>query len=232
MTATRLYSGARFLAWLLLLCGGLASAGLFISRRYASHPPAPVAVGADSQRAATANHRAIDSALSLLRSGYMLLRTGRGADSYLLRQANRRNKTYSHSGIVLIEHGYPFVYHSIGGEDNPGTRLRRDSAQVFLAPTYNSGFGIVDFQLHDSDIRKVADAVKYWYRRRPLFDLQFDLRTDDKLYCTEFVYKVYTRALADTAFFPTTTVSGFTYVGVDDLMAARGTRTVWQYVYK
>src|ERR1700722_15133814 len=91
------------------------------------------------------NKQKVDTAVSMLRSGYIVLRTGLGADSYLLSQMNRKDKTYSHCGIVMIENGYPFVYHSIGGEDNPDERLRRDSASFFFSPLHNSGLAIVQY---------------------------------------------------------------------------------------
>src|SRR5580658_5406725 len=48
------------------------------------------------------NQHLVDTAVSLLKSGYIVLRTGSGADSYMLAQMNQKDKTYSHCGIVMI----------------------------------------------------------------------------------------------------------------------------------
>jgi len=54
------------------------------------------------------NKSIVDSGVALLQSGDIVLRMGMGADSYLLAQMNRTNKSYSHCGIVMMENGYPF----------------------------------------------------------------------------------------------------------------------------
>src|SRR5205823_1030742 len=103
------------------------------------------------------------------------------------------NKTYSHSGIVVIEDGKPYVYHSIGGEDNPDAVLRRDPASFFFSPLNNFGFGIARYDMADSTIGKLKGIVKQYYKEKIKFDLDFDLKTDDRLYCAEFVYKAVRR---------------------------------------
>ena len=178
------------------------------------------------------NNRMVDSAVHLLRSGNIVLRMGRGADSYLLSQMNRRDKTYSHCGIVLVEDGYPFVYHSIGGEDNPDERLRRDSAAFFFSPDHNSAIAIVDYHEDGATLKRLTDVVEAYYRARPKFDLQFDLKTDDKLYCAEFVYRALNRAEGDTAYIKTTTLMGCTFVGIDALFDNGHGDIVWRTKFK
>ncbi len=140
----------------------------------------------------------VDSAISLLRSGYLVLRTGLGADSYLLAQMNRKDQTYSHCGIVMIENGYPFVYHSIGGEDNPDARMRRDSADFFFSPAHNIGLAVLKYDYSDGQADELRQVVTQYYKQRPKFDMQFDLKTDDKLYCAEFIYKAINKATGDS----------------------------------
>jgi len=178
------------------------------------------------------NERGVDTAVSLLRSGYIVLRTGLGADSYLLAQMNRKDKTYSHCGIVMVEHGYPFVYHSIGGEDNPDERLRRDSAKFFFSPLHNSGIAIVQYDYNESRVSALRRVVSDYYKARPKFDMHFDLKTDDALYCSEFVYKAINKTMKDSGYIRPTTVLGFTFVGIDDLFINSHAHIVWQLRYK
>lgn len=178
------------------------------------------------------NLRAIDSAIHLLRNGDLALRTGADATSVMLRQMNQRDKRYSHCGIVFIENGYPFVYHSIGGEDNPDARLRRDSASFFFNPKSNERLGIARLHISPAQIVRLHLIVRrYWYARVP-FDLDFDLATDDRLYCAEFVYKAVREATADTSFFPHSRLLKMTYVGVDDLFDNPHARLICDVRYK
>ena len=184
------------------------------------------------QQARVWNKHAVDTAISLLRSGYVVLRLGEGAESYLLAQINRKDKSWSHCGIVMMEHGYPFVYHSIGGEDNPDQRLRRDSAGIFFSPQHNMGMALVHYNFNDTVVNELRDVVGRYYRQRPKFDMQFDLRTDDKIYCAEFVYKALNQATHDSAYIKTTKILGYTIVGTDDLFMNPHADIIWQTKFK
>ena len=59
-----------------------------------------------------------------------------------------------------------------------------------------------------------------------------DLKTEDKLYCAEFIYKAITRATSDPDYIKTTSVVGYRFVGIDDLFLSEHAKTVWQVRYK
>jgi hypothetical protein len=179
-----------------------------------------------------ANYQAIDSAVHLLQDGDLVLRTGADATSVMLRQMNLTNKTYSHCGIVMIEDGYPFVYHSIGGEDNPDSKLRRDSATVFFTPVSNERLGIARLDISKDQVDRLRTITTRYWRSEVPFDLDFDLLTDDKLYCAEFVYKAVQEATADTGYFDITHLLQRTYVGVDNLYEPRHARIICDVPYK
>ena len=223
----------RFTGALLLFC----VAGLLIflaSRLFFRHEqPKVVAVDPTEQKAIdSSNKHLVDTAVSLLREGYLVLRMGLGADSRLLAQMGRKNRSYSHCGIVMIENGYPFVYHSIGGENNPDERLRRDSAKFFFSPVYNMSLAVVQYDLNASQLAELGNVVRAYYRQRPKFDMKFDLGTDDKLYCSEFVYKAVNKAVDDTAYIKPTKVAGRRFVGIDDLFINSHAHIVWRTVFK
>jgi hypothetical protein len=178
------------------------------------------------------NKQAIDSAVTLLKTGNIVLRSGRGADSYMLSQMNRRDKTYSHCGIVMIEHGYPFVYHCIGGEDVPDARLRRDSAKVFFSSLHNDGIAIVQYNFNENNLANLKRVVNRFYQAKPKFDLKFDLATDDALYCSEFVYKALNEAMNDTSYIRPSRVLGKAFVGIDDLFMNDHSGITWRIKFK
>ncbi len=173
-----------------------------------------------------------DSCIALMRTGDLLLRTGRDMTSRIFREMNQVDKTYSHAGLVVVENGYPFVYHSIGGEDNPDERLRRDSASFFISSVFNTGFGIARYQLSDSAINQLVSSVYQKFEMRPLFDMDFDLSTDDKLYCSEFVYKVMLEVTGDTGYIPRTSLLGHNFVGIDNLFMNPNAILVCELKYK
>lgn len=178
------------------------------------------------------NQHLRDSAIKLLRTGDVVLRSGRGPQSYMLSQMNQRDKTYSHCGIVVVEGGYPYVYHSIGGEDNPDARLRKDPAAYFMNTRFNYGFGFARYTLSEKELQLMVLNIYRYYNQRPLFDMQFDLATDDYLYCSEFVYKVLCNTTGDTSWLPTSVTQGHRYVGIDDLYLNEHAKEVCRLVYK
>ncbi len=165
------------------------------------------------------NKRAYDSiqqALPLLRTGDLVTRTGNDFTSESLRRMNLRDQTFSHCGIVSIENDTPFVYHALGGEFNPDQALLREPFTVFAAPQINRGFGIFRFGLEDTLIRKLISTVQLLHRAAIPFDMDFDLATNDRLYCAEFVTKAFTAGTGGFLRFHTSRLGNRWFVGVDD----------------
>ncbi|MES2704005.1 MAG: YiiX/YebB-like N1pC/P60 family cysteine hydrolase [Bacteroidota bacterium] len=216
----------------LLLIAGISIA--LAMKAGTGKPPAPLPVIDTTTRriADTWNSHAVDSAIGYLHTGDIVLRMGFGADSYLLARLNHRDKRFSHCGIVVVEEGKPWVYHSIGGEDNPDERLRRDPAASFFSPAHNSSIAIVRYHLRAGETKELTRIAHSRYAARPRFDMQFDLSTDDKLYCSEFVYKSVCSAVHDTTYLPTTQGVARRYVGIDDLFLNAHAAMVFQIKFK
>jgi Permuted papain-like amidase enzyme, YaeF/YiiX, C92 family len=178
------------------------------------------------------NKHATDSGVCLLHTGDLVVRRGIDASSFLLSQLNRHQKKYSHCGLVIIEHGYPFVYHFIGGEDNPNERMRRDSASFFFSPKYNLSFGIYRFCLSTAMQDTLIAYIKQQYKQKKKFDMYFDLQSDDRLYCSEFVYKAFTKAYLDSNWVKPESYMGYKFVGIDNLYSSTLSFAVWQVNFK
>lgn len=179
-----------------------------------------------------ANQRSIDSSIRFLKDGDLVLRTGADAISVMLRQMNQKDKTYSHCGIVFFENGYPFVYHSIGGEDNPDERLRRDSASFFFSPVSNERLGIARLPLNKSQVAKLSRIVQRHYLARIPFDMDFDMATDDRFYCAEFVCKSIQECIGDSTYFGRSKALDRSYVGIDDLTDRRHAKLICDVLYR
>lgn len=178
-----------------------------------------------------AARKLISQGESQLRDGDLILRTGKDFISLSLRQFSVHDKTYSHCGLVRIEEGRPYVYHAIGGEDNPDGRLRRDRFETFCNPQYNSGFGIFRYRLEAAQISRLDSLINLFYKKRVRFDLKFDLSTDSSFYCAEFVYKAVERATGNPHFFSLSHIGNFEYVAIDNLFLTPYARAVYQTVF-
>ena len=189
----------------------------------------------DSARAVAIENRAIvqiKNAEKIIHSGDLIVRTGNDFTSEMLRQLNQHDKTYSHCGIASIENDTIFVYHALGGEFNPDQKLRRDAFDLFCEPYCDRGFGIFRFQLPLATLNRITLAAKRNYQAGLMFDMKFDLQTNDRMYCAEFVYKSFLAGSNNSIAFNLSRLKNFLYIGVDDLFLNPNCYEVKRFVYK
>jgi hypothetical protein len=159
----------------------------------------------------------IAAAKKIIATGDLIVRTGNDFTSESLRSLNQRDKTYSHCGIAIIENDSVFVYHALGGEFNPDQKIRRDEFNFFAAPYGNRGIGIYRYTLLPAEIKSLVTTVKRLHETGIMFDMKFDLQSNDRMYCAEFVYKAYVMGTAGKLQFNTSHIDNFAFIGVDDL---------------
>lgn len=147
------------------------------------------------------DYKKIDSLKKLLRSGDLIFRNGTDDVSRAARSFNRKDTSYSHCGLVLIENGMPYVYHALGGVYNPDQKLMRQPVDSFANPKDNNAVGAWRYHLDSVQINRLKAVVHYYYLTGLKFDLFFNFKSDDRMYCAEFVYKSL-RAATDSSFVP------------------------------
>ncbi len=153
----------------------------------------------------------------LVKSGDLILRTGKDFTSELMRKLSQHEKTYSHCGIASWENDTLFIYHALGGEWNPDQKLRRDLFEMFCNPYENRGFGIFRYKINHTQQKSIIDTARKFYKKGIMFDMKFDLATDDRMYCSEFVYKTIEKATKDSVVLGTTTLNHIQFIAVDNL---------------
>lgn len=174
----------------------------------------------------------INIAQKAIQNGDIVTRLGNDFTSECLRQINVRDKTWSHCGIASIEHDSIFVYHSLGGEFNPDQQLRRDHLQVFAGPATNRGIGIFRQPLSVKELYALLIIVKKLHAAGVMFDMEFDLQTDERMYCAEFVYKAFLWATNQRVHFSTSSVNEKIFVGVDDIFLHPQCKQIKKVFYK
>ncbi len=172
-----------------------------------------------------------DSCKQFLHDGCIVLRTGNDAISSMFAQLNKTDRTFSHCGIAFEEEGQWYVYHSIGGEDNPDAKLRRDHYEKFVSRNHNLGFGICQYPLQLSQIKELKQIVLEFYHQEIPFDMDFSLKSNHRFYCAEMVYKSFHKALQVDTFFQTTKHAGFEYVSTDNLFVNEKAKMLCHVVY-
>lgn len=131
----------------------------------------------------------IRNAAQLLQEGDLVVRMHQDPGSELIRKFNRRDKRYSHAGLVLKVQGKLRIFHVVNGEESPDERLRSDSLGAFCNPRKNAAFAIYRYDLSDSEIGQIRNLVLSWEQQGVRFDSAFDLHTNDRMYCSEMISK-------------------------------------------
>lgn len=149
----------------------------------------------------------IHDGLGMLKEGDLVVRLNRDATSQFIKNFNRLDKSYSHAGIVFFENGYPYVYHIVNGEENPGEKLRKDSLSRFCNPRRNNAFGIFRYSLEPGEIQCLKHIYHNWYTKGVAFDSAFDLSTNNRMYCSEMIDKALATATKKRITIETTAVT-------------------------
>lgn len=126
-----------------------------------------------------------------LQNGDLILRRGRSIESFAIFLADK-NRDFSHIGIVVIENKEPYVIHVAPGKSvENSNRVRKERLETFLSPDKASRFAVYRSLFPAEELDNVATKAMEFYQNRVEFDNDYDLVSDQKLYCTELVLKAY-----------------------------------------
>jgi len=151
--------------------------------------------------------KAINTVADSIREGDLVLRCGNDFTSESLRDFSQEEKLYSHSGIALINDGVIYVYSNMAGDLNPDEIMRRDNVDSFLNPSNNVAAGVYRYDLSEEELEKLKTIVSDHYINKLQFDMNFDLSTDNKMYCAEMIAKSVEQASANRILIPKSAVN-------------------------
>lgn len=132
----------------------------------------------------------INATKLVIKEGDLVCRTGFDYISKSLQSFNNKDKTYSHSGLLFKENGVWMVYHSIAGEDeNPSECFKKEPLDSFINPEKKYCFGIFRYKIDSSEISCMHNKFSGFVTNKIKFDKLFDMKEDEKLYCSEAIAK-------------------------------------------
>lgn len=124
-----------------------------------------------------------------VKTGDLVLRTGRDFSSEQVKDMSKEDKTYSHGGIVVIENDSILVYHVEPDFYYKKDKVRKELIDSFISIDHNSGFGLARFDLSEKEIGTFVNYMETQFQNKVAFDMTFDLKTNDKMYCSEMITK-------------------------------------------
>ena len=138
---------------------------------------------------------------SELRDGDLAFRTGRGNYSTILSMKKHHPDTiyFSHTGLVVdIGGGRWRVIHAVPNEPEfkgDADRVKMETLEEFFAPRKASHGALI----HTGTVfpRHLVDTAISYVDRKVRFDSQYMLSDSSKLYCTEFIWRLYKKTGID-----------------------------------
>ena len=133
--------------------------------------------------------KVINTIADSIQEGDLVLRCGNDYISESLSDFSQKEKLYSHSGVAMRDNGTMYIYSNMAGDINPDEIMRRDTVYSFITPVHNVAVGIYRYDLTNTELEKLKNIIHTHYMNKLQFDMNFDLSTDDKMYCAEMIAK-------------------------------------------
>ncbi len=169
---------------------------------------------------------------STLMDGDLVLRHSKGFVSDAILTFQTQDPQFSHSGIVKKVDGQTFIYHATGGEENVSQKMKREEIAIYCHPAATYKFGVFRWDLTDEQRVKFIQVLDGYYNSGIEFDLDFDMTTDNKMYCSEMIYKALVIATKDTSYISLSQVFDKPYVAIDNLYLNPHCKPIFKYEYE
>jgi hypothetical protein len=124
-----------------------------------------------------------------LQEGDLLLREGTDFSSEQAKSFSIEDKTYSHAGIAVKEHHRWKVIHIVPDHYHIQDKVRMEGLDSFANPNDNASIALARYQLDRTQVDSLTKYLRTQYERQVIFDGNFDLDTDDAMYCSEMISK-------------------------------------------
>lgn len=159
---------------------------------------------------------------NLLNSGDIVCRYGHGLWSQLFRDVSSKDKRFSHVGIVVIESGYPFVVHASADDYSGRGQVDKEPFSIFVSNA--TDFAVYRVKGHDDIGHQIASNA-LTYIGKP-FDIRFDLKTTNEVYCSQLV-RLCVNSAVGKEIVTTSQMNGKTIVAIDDCYLHPAVATVY-----
>lgn len=136
-----------------------------------------------------ANLAMVTDARNFIKDGDLILRTGNDFSSEQVKQFSKKDKTYSHGGIAFHDSSDIYIYHVVPDYYHIKDKVRKEKLDSFCNPVQNLGFAVARYEMDSSEIKTFRNYLDKQYQKKIPFDMTFNLRSDDSMYCSEMIKK-------------------------------------------
>jgi hypothetical protein len=128
-----------------------------------------------------------------VQEGDLIVRLTDELISQQVRQLNEKDKSYSHSGIVIKRDGKNFVC-NINPDEAGADTVRFEPLDSFINPHKNLSCALYRYDLTAKERTDFINELNRDHDEHVRFDKTYNLATDTALYCSEMIYKALNKA--------------------------------------
>jgi hypothetical protein len=136
-----------------------------------------------------ANFAKVHEMKALVQDGDLILRTGTDFASEQVKGFNKKDQTYSHGGIAVRDSGDVYIYHVEPDFFHINNKVRKEKLDSFCSPVKNLGVAHARYNMDSAEIKAFLQYLDKQYRNKIPFDMGFQLRSNDSMYCSEMIRK-------------------------------------------
>lgn len=130
----------------------------------------------------------LDSLKRTAHNGDLVVRLTDDIISQQVSQLNETDKSFSHAGIIVEKEGKKFVYDI--GPNLPGAdTIEITPVDSFLNPAKNIKCALYRYDISTAEGDSLIKTIEAYKATDTRFDMLYNINTDDKLYCSEMIYK-------------------------------------------
>ena len=134
----------------------------------------------------------------VVKNGDLVFRKGRSIASRVVLITDRAS-SYSHVGVIYMLNEIPYVIHTVPDESENGIDyVKMEKLSVFFSSEKASRGSVFRLkEQYENSAKLAALTAKSYFDDKIIFDDAFDLKSENKLYCTELVWKAYQKVGID-----------------------------------
>ncbi|MCD4772907.1 MAG: hypothetical protein K8R41_05935 [Bacteroidales bacterium] len=129
-----------------------------------------------------------------LKDGDLVFRKGRSIESRVVLITDRAS-SYSHVGVIYMINKTPYVIHTTPDEsaDDIDYVIMEKLSDFFSSEKASRGSIFRLKEQYSNSAKLAAIKAKSFFDDKIIFDDAFDIKSEDKLYCTELVWKAFNK---------------------------------------
>lgn len=128
----------------------------------------------------------------LLQEGDFILRRGFGFFSdWIARRLNDSHIDVTHAGILVRHQDQWHVIHSLSSDVNPVDGMQIQDLKTFLRYSMPDKIIVTRAKnMHSDHPQQIVERARYYLDKQVPFDHQGNYEDDDKLYCSELIWRI------------------------------------------